>query len=411
MTGDSSRSLRWPVHYMVVLLLVAAVFISYLDRSSISVAAIAMQGQFGWSQTQKGLVLSSFFVGYMLLMLVSGVLANRYGGKIVLGCAVLWWSLMTLLTPPAATMSLAALVIARIALGAGEAAVIPASINMIGRWVPPLQRSRATALLISAAPLSTAVSLPLTGWLVHVSGWPVPFYAFGVLGLLWAAIWFARVDNGHDVRSTVADATPGIPWRRLLGLPSLWAIVVAIFCFSWSFYVLLAWLPSYLKSTFGVSIMNAGILSSGPWIASFLMANLAGYLADRLLRAGRSATFVRKLMQTGALCVGGILLMQLPTAASVTAAMVYTCFAAGALAFSLAGYAPNAFDIAPRHADVIWGISNTLATLPGIFGVYLTGWLVDRTGSFSTPFYLAAGISFFGAIFFLIFASGDRQID
>ena len=208
MTGDGSRSR--PVHYMVVLLLVAAVFISYLDRSSISVAAIAMQGQFGWSQTQKGLVLSSFFVGYMLLMLVSGVLANRYGGKIVLGCAVLWWSLMTLLTPPAATMSLAALVIARIALGAGEAAVIPASINMIGRWVPPLQRSRATALLISAAPLSTAVSLPLTGWLVHVSGWPVPFYAFGVLGLLWVAIWFTRVDGGHDVRPTVADATPGI---------------------------------------------------------------------------------------------------------------------------------------------------------------------------------------------------------
>jgi MFS transporter, ACS family, solute carrier family 17 (sodium-dependent inorganic phosphate cotransporter), other len=411
MTGIGANSSRWPGHYAVVLLLVLAVFISFLDRSNISVAAIAMQGQFGWTQTQKGLVLSSFFVGYMLMMLVSGVLANRYGGKIVLGCAVLWWSLMTLLTPPAATMSLNALVVTRIALGAGEAAVIPASINMIGRWVPPLQRSRATALLISAAPLSTAVALPLTGWLVHVSGWPIPFYAFGMLGLAWAVIWFTRIDNAYDIRPRVSEAVARIPWRRLLSLPSLWAIVVAIFCFSWSFYVLLAWLPSYLKSTFGVSLMNAGILSAGPWIASFLMANVAGYLADRLLRAGRSATFVRKLMQTSALCVGGVLLMQLPTAPSVTAAMVYTCFASGALAFSLAGYAPNAFDIAPRHADVIWGISNTVATLPGIFGVYLTGWLVDRTGSFSTPFYLTAGVSLFGAVFYLVFASGNRQVD
>ncbi|HET7798211.1 MAG TPA: MFS transporter, partial [Nevskia sp.] len=104
---------RWPAHYTVVLLLCAATFISYIDRTNISVAAIAIQAQLGWDETQKGLVLSSFFVGYLLMMVAAGALAHRYGGKIVLGIAVVWWSLFTARTPPAALISLPALVAAR----------------------------------------------------------------------------------------------------------------------------------------------------------------------------------------------------------------------------------------------------------------------------------------------------------
>jgi ACS family sodium-dependent inorganic phosphate cotransporter len=402
----------WPPYYTVVLLLCAAVFISYIDRTNISIGAIAMKAQLGWTETQKGLVLSSFFIGYILLMLASGTLANRYGGKLVLGVAVIWWSLFTALTPPAALLSLSALVGTRISLGLGEAAVFPASINMIGRWVPPLYRSRAVALLTSTVLLGTVFSLPVTGWLVRNYGWPVPFYAFGALGLLWAVIWFAGVRGGYGVELPAPTAHPAIPWGKLLRSPAVWAIVVGHFCVNWSFYVLLAWLPSYFKSTFSVSIANAGLLSAAPWLASFLMANVAGHWADHLLRSGRSATFVRKLMQTIALGGTAIFLVQLPGAGSVATGAVLMCCATGSLAFSLAGYAPNSFDIAPRYADVIWGISNTFATLPGIVGVLVTGWLVDRAaGSFATPLFLMAGVALLGAVVYLTFASGERQIE
>jgi ACS family sodium-dependent inorganic phosphate cotransporter len=76
----------------------------------------------------------------------------------------------------------------------------------------------------------------------------------------------------------------------------------------------------------------------------------------------------------------------------------------------MAGFAPNPFDIAPRFADVIWGISNTFATLPGIVGVFVTGWLVDRTGSFSAAFFLMAGVVLLGAVVYLAFASGEHQV-
>jgi ACS family sodium-dependent inorganic phosphate cotransporter len=416
------RGVRWPGYYTVVLLLSAAVFISYIDRTNISVAAIAMQGQFDWNETQKGLVLSSFFIGYLPLMIVSGTLANRYGGRIVLGLAVIWWSLFTALTPPAALISLPALLCARIALGLGEAAVYPSAFNLIGRWVPPLNRSRACALMTSGGALGTVIALPASGWLVHDYGWPIPFYAFGVVGLLWAAFWFARVRGGSAVErdfavegdSAVKAAQPAaraaIPWRALLSSRAVWAIIVGHFCYNWCAYVLLAWLPSYFKSTFGVTVVNAGIFSAGPWLVVFVMANAAGYFADYLLRAGYRATFVRKLVQTGGLTGAGIFLLLLPGTASVTTAVILMCIAAGLLALCQAGFVPNCLDVAPRHADVLYGISNTFATLPGLFGVFVTGWLVDRTGSFAAALVLTAAIAMFGALFYLIFASGERQV-
>jgi ACS family sodium-dependent inorganic phosphate cotransporter len=402
---------RWPAHYAVVLLLCAATFISYIDRTNISVGALAMQTQLGWSETQKGVVFSSFFVGYMLMMVASGALAHRYGGKIVLGIAVVWWSLFTALTPPAALASLPTLVAARIALGFGEAAVFPASINMIGRWVPPSQRSRAVALLASSLYLGTLIALPATGWLVRGFGWPTPFYVFGAVGLIWAAAWFMSIEGGAAIVPEPAAVRPSIPWLRLLRLRSVWAIVVVHFCHNWTLYLLLAWLPSYFKSTFGVTLVNAGMLSAAPWLVGFIASNVAGYAADRLLQAGRSATFVRKLIIT--LSLGGVALslLQLPAASSVGMGVFLMCCTAGALSMCNAGFAPNCFDIAPRHSEVIWGISNTFATLPGIFGVYATGWLVDHTGSFAVPFFVTGAIALLGLLVFAVFGSGERQLD
>jgi len=402
---------RWPAWYTVVLLCFAAVFISYIDRTNISVASIAMQSQFGWNETTKGLVLSSFFVGYILLQVASGSLASRYGGKLLLGVAVIWWSVWTMLTPSAAFVSVTVLILARVALGLGEAAVFPACINMVGRWVPAEHRSRAVALFASGLNIGTVFALPVTGALVRSYGWPVPFYAFGIVGLVWAVGWFTLVKSGRGVPEE-SSGTPGkTPWARLFTTPAVWAIIVNHFSHNWALYVLLAWLPSYFKSTFGLSLANAGLISAAPSLASFVMANVSGNLADRMIRSGRSATFTRKLMQSISLFGSAIFLLLLPLAGSATVGMLLLCFATGALSFSMAGFAPNCFDIAPRHAAVIWGISNTFATVPGIIGVATTGWLVQRSGGFASAFLLTASIAIAGGVVFLIAGSGERKID
>src|SRR6202035_2080807 len=132
--------------------------------------------------------------------------------------AVLWWSLFTVLTPPAALASLPLLVAARIALGLGEAAVFPASLNMISRWVPPVQRSRAVTLLTSTLSIATVFALPVTGWIVRGYGWPVPFYAFGAVGLLWAGAWCTRVSGGWGTEVPAPRAQATIPMGQATSL-------------------------------------------------------------------------------------------------------------------------------------------------------------------------------------------------
>jgi ACS family sodium-dependent inorganic phosphate cotransporter len=130
-----------------------------------------------------------------------------------------------------------------------------------------------------------------------------------------------------------------------------------------------------------------------------------------MLRDGRSAGYVRKLMQTIALGGSAFFLLLLTQATTPLAAVLIMCGATATSACAMSGFAPNCFDIAPKYADVIWGISNTFATLPGIVGIYITGWLVDRTGTFGAPFVLTAAVSLFGAAFYLAFGSGRRHID
>jgi ACS family sodium-dependent inorganic phosphate cotransporter len=416
---------RWPRRYTMVGLCFCAVFVCYIDRVNISVAALAMQEEFGWSETVKGFVLSSFFIGYMLFMAPSGWIANRIGGRIVLGLAVLWWSVFTLLTPAAAFASLPILIITRIAMGCGEAAMFPAAYNIYGRWVLPAERSRAVAILISGIPLGTLFALMTTGWIVSTYGWPSVFYIFGATGFVWTAIWFFQARNNpaddpkvsHEELALLGELahpdgeTPPIPWRKFFSSSAIWALFINHFCSNWVLYMLLAWLPSYFRGHLGLSITNAGIYSAAPWLTMFVVGNLAGWIADRMVKQGLSLTAVRKIMQTIGLVGSAIFLLLARDVDTAGVAVLLMCGALGAVAFTWSGFVPNHLDIAPRYADVLMGITNTAGTVPGIIGVAITGWMVDVTGTYSAAFALAAAINIFGAIVWLAFASGERVID
>lgn len=409
-TGQAGR---WPARFTLVGLSFGAVFVCYIDRVSISVAAIAMQAQFGWSETIKGLVLSSFFIGYLLFQVPAGYLANRFGGKLILGAAVVWWSLATMITPAAAMTSLVALVTARVAMGLGEAATFPASYSLFSQWVPASERARAVSFLMSGVPIGTLFALSVAGWMVVRYGWPSVFYVFGVLGLLWAIVWFAvvRAAPMHTPatrRRSLSKAS--VPWRRLLSSSAVWALIINHFCSNWALYVLLAWLPSYFTSQ-GLDVASASLFSAAPWLTMFVMVNVVAWGADRMVRRGRSLTLVRKSMQTIGLVGSAGFLLLAPGAQSATTALLIMCGALGTLGFTWSGFAPNHLDIAPHHADVLMGVTNTAGTLPGVIGVLITGWLVDVTGTYASAFALAAAINVGGALVWLAFSTAKPVVE
>jgi ACS family sodium-dependent inorganic phosphate cotransporter len=403
----------WPRRHVVVGFTFLGCVIAYTDRVNISVAALAMKEHFGWSQTEKGFVLSAFFIGYFLFMFVAGLLATRFGGRRVLGYSVAAWSMFTLLTPVAATLSLTALLLVRVGMGIGEAAMFPAALELFGRWAPPTERARAVARLYSGIPIGTLIGLMGTGWLVGRFGWPMAFYSFGVAGLVWVIFWFLEVHNDPAadprvgleertllVKAGCAAAVYRVPLPRLLLHKSVFALVAAHIATAWTLYVLLSWLPSYFRDVQGVSIANAGLFAAAPWLVMFAATNLAAIVADRMIVRGMPVTTTRKLMQCVGLLLSAAFLLLIREAHSPASALVLLCAATGALGCTWSGFSPGFLDVTPRHAAVLFGFSNTFATIPGIVGVAATGWLVDVTGTYSAAFVLTAMVSAAGALVF-----------
>lgn len=418
------RGGRLHLHDVLVWLAFLAACLAYTDRVNISVAAIAMQQQFGWSQTEKGFVLSSFFIGYMVCLLPSGWLGTRFGGRPVLGVAVIVWSVCTLLTPGSASISMGALLATRIAMGAGESAVFPSGFAIVGSWVPAGERTRATARILSGIPVGQVAGLIVTGWILAHTTWPFAFYSFGAVGLLWAVVWFRatsreamavpRVEARGAAIADAGDAAPGpvpLPWRQLLASTPVLALVVGHFASNWTLYVLLAWLPSYFRDVLHLSIASAGVFAAGPWLAAAAVTNLAGPMSDRLIAGGVSVTATRKLMQCGGLVISAACLLGTRDVHSSAVALTLLCAATGALGLTWCGYAPGLIDVAPRHAALLGGFTNTVATIPGIVGVTVTGWLLDLTGTYSAAFILTAGVSLVSAMVFGLFFNARPLIE
>jgi ACS family sodium-dependent inorganic phosphate cotransporter len=414
----------WRRRYTLVILCSLATFICYIDRTNISVAIIPMAKEFGWDPERQGTVLSAFFVGYLLTQILGGRLADRFGGKVVLGCGVILWSLFTMVTPLAASLGLGALLLARVGLGIGEGVSFPSVYSMIGRWVPPAERARAISLNASGVPLGAVFALVVTPIIVERMGWPWAFYLFGVLGLIWAVPWYFKTTASPADDPTISAAelaeiradddgrrTPPPPWGELLSKPAVWAVIVAHFCNNWSLYVLLAWLPTFVNQGLGVAFASVGVFTIIPNIAGFLFLNVAGTVSDRLIKRGMDTTRVRKLLQTfsfAGIASALFIVGHVESAALAIAIMtVGNCISA----FASGGFSVNPVDIAPRHAGTIMGLSNTFATIPGIVGVYVSGLILAWTDSWAIVFSTAGFVTLFGMAFYLAFGSCRRLFD
>ena len=207
---------------------------------------------------------------------------------------------------------------------------------------------------------------------------------------------------------TVDDAPP---LSTFLKNKPLWAIIVAHFCNNWTLYVVLSWLPKYVNEGLGVSFAAVGFVSMLPHVTSFFCLNIAGNIADRMIKRGMDVTFVRKLLQTIAFGGLSVCLFLIPTVDSAWAAIGILCLGKMFSAAGIGGHSVNHMDIGPRHAGALMGITNTAGTIPGIVGVYVSGLILQLTGSWDLVFQVTAGVTLFGMVFYLLFASGEKQFD
>ncbi len=419
----AGQPVRWPRRYSVIILFALSTVLCYIDRVNISIAIIPLARAKGYSEAERGLVLSAFFWGYLWPQLPGGWLADRFGGKRVLGAGVATWSIATFLTP-FATASFVLLLFMRGALGLGEAMNFPAIHSIAARWTLASERARAISLHLSGTALGTIIALLASPPIIIALGWQAVFYISGLLGLVWLAAWEIKAADSPErspgvsaaemalIRAGRPDvsAAQQIPWGAICREPAVWAIVMAHLCNNFGFYILLLWLPSYLDHTFHVPLKDLGMMAVVPYLAAFVVGNLSGWIADGLQRRGFRMTTVRKTLQTIAFGLGAAAMCALPLAQSAAQAVSLATLSIGGSALGLSGFGVNHLDVGPRYAGVLMGISNTFATLPGIVGVAAVGFIVQATGSYSGAFYLAAAVYLVGFISFDLWASGEPRI-
>lgn len=182
------------IRWRIITLLLAISVVTYIDRVNISVTARQMMPALGLTDVQMGQVFSAFFLGYALFQVPGGWFGDRFGPKKVLFVAILWWSLFTACTAIAATLPLAglfgifgSLLAVRFLIGVGESMALPNFNRTVANWSAPYEHGLAISLAIGGIGIGSAVTPPITAWMMVNFGWQVAFYVSTGLGLLVAA--------------------------------------------------------------------------------------------------------------------------------------------------------------------------------------------------------------------------------
>ena len=400
--AHSGNLTRW-----LVLLLGAAVFLNYVDRGAIAVAAPVMKGELGMSATAFGIAISAFFWVYAPVQLVVGWLCDRFSVTKLMAGGIVLWAASTLLI--GFVGGFASLLVLRVMLGIGESIAFPGTSKIIALHVPAEQRGMANAAVAAGLALGPAIGTLTGGLIVATLGWRAMFIIFGLATLLWLVPWQRVVSRLPTVNPGAAMAR--VPARKLLGNWSLWAMGIGHSAGNFCFYFLLAWLPLYLVQSRGYSIGQMTLLASVGYGVQALAAVAYGVISDRWTRSGRPEATIRRGMMIVSQLLAGVAIFGIYTSDSVGALLFWLCLGGAATAaLSLNLYAIAQMFAGPRAVGTWVGIQNAIGNLSGIFGPIITGVMIDRAG-YGSAFYLTAGVALFGALWWAFAVPAIRQIE
>jgi MFS family permease len=391
--------------WVVVGLLVFSVLINYVDRSNLSLAMPLLERQFAFSSLRAGELLSAFFWTYALVQFfgIAGWLTDRYSaGWVLMGGYLLWSLAMACL---GLAPSYAALFALQLVLGMGESVAYPCY-SRIFAAMPQEHRGRANAFIDAGTKLGPAAGAFLGGVILVHYGWRMLFLVFGIGALIWIVPWYFAMprDQHAESQSAVAKeherSDPGSEPSilKMLRLRCAWGALIGHFCGNYFYYLVLAWLPTYLVQEEHLSIRAMSRLTAPVFLLIACTTVLAGWISDRLIARGNSPTAVRLTLVAGGQAMASILL-------ALTVVHGHPLIALGLLAIACIGngaYASNHWAIAqtlagPKMAGRWSSLQNGFANFSGIVAPWLTGLIVQTRGSARLAFAVSGAVALVGA--------------
>ncbi|KAH1181246.1 hypothetical protein KIL84_002180 [Mauremys mutica] len=322
---------------------------------------------------------------------------------VVFGFAIVATSTLNMLIPSAARVHYGCVIFVRILQGLVEGVTYPACHGIWSKWAPPLERSRLATTAFCGSYAGAVVAMPLAGVLVQYSGWSSVFYVYGSFGIFWYMFWLLVSYESPAQHPTITEEerryieesigesaslmNPLVkfkaPWRKFFTSMPVYAIIVANFCRSWTFYLLLISQPAYFEEVFGFQISKVGLLSALPHLVMTIIVPIGGQIADFL----RSRRIIKGV------------------------AISFLVLAVGFSGFAISGFNVNHLDIAPRYASILMGISNGVGTLSGMVCPIIVGAMTKHKTreEWQYVFLIASLVHYGGVVFYGIFASGEKQ--
>ncbi|CAM1295990.1 SLC17A6 (predicted) [Pycnogonum litorale] len=425
--------------HSIALLSSLGFLISFGIRCNLGVAVVDMiEGHrnqtksFNWSANTRGAVEGSFFYGYLITQIPGGFLAARYPANRIFGTAIALSSFLNLLIPGSAVVHPGLVIFVKMLQGLVEGVTYPACHGIWRHWAPPMERSRLATIAFCGSYAGAVVGMPLSGILTTYCGWQSSFYFYGVMGLLWYVLWmwltFEKPANHPTItqdelmyitnslgEKALKESNPSfktVPWRSILTSMPVYAIIVANFCRSWTFYLLIVSQMKYFREEFNLRIDKSGALGALPHLVMTVIVPIGGQLADYLRRRGfMSTTNVRKIFNCGGFGLEAVFLLVVGYTNKESIAVTALTFAVGFSGFAISGFNVNHLDIAPRYASILMGMSNGIGTLSGIICPIVVERLTlhKTTKEWQKVFLIASTIHFCGVIFYGLFASGEKQ--
>jgi len=409
---------RWVVGALVFFI----TLVNFIDRSAISFVIDPLKQEFHFTDTQFGMILSAFGLGYVLLTALGGWLVDVWGVRIIWPLAAIAWSLcVALLGVACGFWSFIAL---RFLLGVTEGPHFPAMTRTVCNWLPPVERARGLSLGLVAIPLSSVIGAPITSYLVVDFGWRAMFMIISAVGIIWAFLWYWLFRDKPEDSAYVSESekkliastcsaktkdTAPVDWRFILTHPTLIANNLAYFAFGYMLFFATLWLPGYFLHQHGLNLKSVGWYLTIPWLVGALFLKIGGFISDWLYKKTGNRRWARSHLIWVSQLLAAICFVFLSFADTLTMSLVFLSLGLGFGLMPQPVFFSINIDVAKERSGSSQGITSSCLSLAGILAPALTGWLVDLTGNYQGAFLLLAGFTASAVVTVILFHHPDKM--
>jgi len=405
----------------VLWLAVIVYMITYMDRVCISHAATEISKEYGFDKVTLGWIFSGFNLSYALFQIPGGWLGDRFGPRRMLAAIALWWSAFTAMT--ALALGKWSMYVVRFLFGMGEAGAFPTATRALSFWLPASERGFAQGVTHSGARLGAALTPPIAVILIAILGWRSVFYIFGLIGAMWAALWFwyyrdrpeqhASVNEAElavireDKKTKPSSVRAQVPWGQILRSGNLRLICAMYFCYNYSFWIYYSWYPTYLQEVRGFTFEQMGRWHMVPLIGATIGDTVGGWLSDHLARRTGNLRFARRSVAIVGFALGAACIIPATLTEDRYASVAFTTGALFFLELTVGVSWAVAMDVGPEYAGSVSGVMNMCGNLGGWLASIAIGYMVKYL-NWETPFLVASGLCLLGALIYLRIDPNER---